>query len=193
MPTAGQPYRVRDWREFEDLCKTLVKCGSIRSLKDLWWDMRPSPNYGTLEIRVCDVPATLLETYAIVAFTHALAHWFQDNGSWQEAVSTPPVWMIRENKWRVMHSGLGAEIVVIPQGKTKPIRQDIKEWVTKLKPYTDQLGYQEYMQNLLDICEKGTSADRQRKIYKATQSLKDVVKFNVEEFVNQEPIWNFGA
>ena len=72
LPTAGLPYFVHSWSEFEALCATLRKAKAISSLKDLWWDVRPSPGFGTLEIRVCDSPATLAETVAIVAFIHAL-------------------------------------------------------------------------------------------------------------------------
>lgn len=59
LPTAGLPYHVQNWRDFVHTYAMLKQCGSIRSLRDLWWDMRPSPGFGTLEIRVCDGTATL--------------------------------------------------------------------------------------------------------------------------------------
>lgn len=189
LPTAGQPYHVRNWRDFEHLYETLKKCGSIKSMKDLWWDLRPSPNYGTLEIRVCDGPATLYETLAIVAFIHTLAHWFNENGSWMESMTYPPRWLSRENKWRVMRYGMEADLVMNTDGKTKLIRDDINEWVSKLLPYAERLGYQTYLSHLLTIVEKGNSSERQRRVYKQTNSLEEVVKFNVEEFIRQEPIW----
>ena len=92
LPTAGHPYSVKNYAEFEHLYATLVKCKSINSLKDLWWDIRVSPAFGTLEIRICDGLATLSETLAIVAFIHLLAHWFSDNASWLNQVPTSPIW-----------------------------------------------------------------------------------------------------
>lgn len=187
LPTAGQPYHVRSWKDFENLYDSLKKCGSIQTLKDLWWDMRPSPGFGTLEIRVCDGCATLQETLAITAFIHALAHWFADNGSWLESVNYPPRWLSRENKWRVIRYGLDAELVMNTDGKTKLLRDDLKEWVEKLQPYALKLGYTQYLTNLLYILETGTSSHRQRKIFQEYASLEEVVKFNIAEYSTQRP------
>lgn len=187
LPTAGHPYRVKNWREFEQLCETLKKCQAINSLKDLWWDIRPSPAYGTLEIRACDGLSNLEETLAIVAFIHLLANWFNDN-NWLAQVPTSPLWFARENKWRVIRHGLEANLIVDLEGETKPIVQDILEWLEKLAPYEKQLGYQKYVNALRNIVEKGSSSSRQRNVYAKTNSLADVVKFNVEEFYCRKPL-----
>lgn len=189
LPTAGQPYHVRNWRDFEHIYHTLKKCGSISSLKDLWWDLRPSPSYGTLEIRVCDGTATVAEAMAITAFIHTLAHWFNEHGKWLESVNHPPHWMSRENKWRAMRYGLDAELVMNVDGKTKPVKQDLKEWIEKLKYNAQQLGYLKYFEDLLEIIEKGNSSSRQRAIFQKNNSLEDVVKHNVAEFIDQYPRW----
>lgn len=187
LPTAGQPYHVHSWKDFENLYESLKKCGSIKTLKDLWWDMRPSPGFGTLEIRVCDGCATLYETLAIVAFIHLLAHWFADHGSWMESVSYPPRWVSRENKWRVIRYGLDAELVINTEGKIRSLRDDMREWLDKLAPYAEKLGYQSYIANLRTLMEKGTSSQRQRAVFQKTQSLEEVVKFNIDEFSAQQP------
>ncbi len=189
LPTAGHPYRVKNWREFEQLCETLKKCQAINSLKDLWWDIRPSPSYGTLEIRACDGLSNLEETLAIVAFIHLLANWFNDNGNWLSQVPTSPLWFARENKWRAIRHGLKANLVVDLGGETKPIAQDILEWIEKLAPYTNQFGYQKYCEALKNIVEKGSSSSRQRKVYNSSNSLQEVVKFNVDEFTVRKPIF----
>lgn len=188
IPTAGQPYHVLKWQDFERLYKTLKNCGSIKSFKDLWWDLRPNPGFGTLEIRVCDGPATLAETFAITAFIHVLAHWFQDNGSWIESMTYPPHWLSRENKWRAIRYGLDAELVMNTDGKIKLMREDINEWIKKLKPYIEQLHYQKYFKDLQSILELGTSSARQRKMFAQSHCLKEVVKYNVKEFLNRTPI-----
>ncbi|KTD03114.1 carboxylate-amine ligase [Legionella feeleii] len=189
LPTAGQPYQVRKWQDFEHLYKTLKSCGSIKSLKDLWWDLRPSPGFGTLEIRVCDGAATLSETLAIVAFIHTLAHWFSDNGSWLESVAYPPYWLSRENKWRAIRYGLDAELVMNTDGKIKLMRNDLEEWVEKLQPYIKQLNYQHYFSTLQTILTRGTSSERQRNVFAQTNCFKEVVKHNVNEFLQQEPLY----
>ncbi|OEH45159.1 putative glutamate--cysteine ligase 2 [Legionella parisiensis] len=167
--------------------KTLKLCGSIKSLKDLWWDLRPSPGFGTLEIRVCDGAATLAETLALVALIHTLAHWFADNGSWLESVAYPPYWLSRENKWRAIRYGLDAELVMNTEGKTKLMREDINEWIEKLNPYIKKLDYQNYFSTLQVIMDSGTSSERQRKVFAHYDCLKEIVKHNINEFLLQTP------
>lgn len=189
LPTAGHPYNVRKWQDFEHLYKTLKSCGSIKSLKDLWWDLRPSPGFGTLEIRVCDGTATLAETLALVAFIHTLAHWFTDNGSWLESVAYPPYWLSRENKWRAIRHGLDAELVMNTDGKVKSMREDLSEWIDKLQPYIAKLNYQTYFSTLQTIIDLGTSSERQKKVFEHSGNFTDVVKHNVSEFLLQVPLY----
>lgn len=189
-PTAGQPYSgVHNWADFEKLYRTLKACGSIRSLKDLWWDLRPSPGFGTLEIRVCDGLPSLQGTLAITAFIHTLAHWFRDHGDWMAHVPRPASWIARENKWRVMRHGLEAELVMDNEGTTKPIRQDTEEWLDKLAPYITRLGYKPYIATLREILEHGTSSERQRRVHRETGSLSAVAQYNNDEFRAGAPIW----
>jgi carboxylate-amine ligase len=190
IPTAGSPYPVKSWHDFEHLYKTLKKCQAINSLKDLWWDIRPSPIYGTLEIRVCDGLATLSETLAITAYIHLLANWFNDNGSWIDKVSTPVNWVARENKWRVIRHGLEADLIMNHEGVTKPVRQDILEWLEKFSGYEKKFGYEKYMNTIRDILKKGNSSTRQMRVYNQTNSIEEVVKFNIAEFNKREPFWN---
>lgn len=189
LPTAGQPYCVKNWRDFENLYFTLKKCEAIKSLKDLWWDIRPSPSFGTLEIRVCDGLATLEETLAIVSFIHGLAHWFRDNGDWIDQVQLPAPWISRENKWRVMRYGLDAEIITSGSGNLKPIRQDIEDWLQKISSHIKQLDYDQYIQVLPKVIEQGTSSQRQRNKFQITQSLEKVVLHNIFEFESETPNW----
>ena len=188
LPIAGQPYQFTKWQDFEDLYNALKLCGSIKSVKDLWWDLRPCPSFGTLEIRVCDATPSLSETLSIVAFIHTLAHWFADNDSWLES-SCPPSWLARENKWRALRYGLDAELVMNAEGKTKSMREDIQEWLEKLQPYISALNYQDYFLSLQTILDLGTSSERQKRVFANTGSFKEVVKHNVNEFYSQKPIY----
>jgi carboxylate-amine ligase len=188
LPTAGHPYHVDDWQDFENLYQSLKNCNAISSMKDLWWDMRPSPGFGTLEIRVCDGIATLSETLAISAFIHALGHWFKDNKLKTNLDSQMPSWIARENKWRAMRYGLDAELVINQQGKTMPAREDIRGWLEKLQPYTKKLGYGNYIDALETIIQSGNSASRQRSVFESTGSLKKVTEHNVNEFLLQFPL-----
>jgi carboxylate-amine ligase len=190
LPTAGLPYFVQSWSEFTSLCETLRKAKAITSLKDLWWDVRPSPGFGTLEIRVCDSPATLAETVAIVAFIHGLAHWFKDHGDWLSQVPQPQHWLMRENKWRVIRHGMDADVVMNAEGDNQAIRGDILGWIEKIEPYAMKLGYVPHMDVLHGICAKGSSSARQRSVFARNQSLREVTAFNMQEFKARRPLWD---
>lgn len=189
MPTSGLPYPVENWRDFERLCGTLMSCGAIGSLKDLWWDLRPSPGYGTLEIRVCDGPATLAEAMGLAAFMHTLAHWFRDNGDWLEQAGYPPRWLMCENKWRVIRHGLRAELVADTDGTTRPLAEDIGEWLDKVEPYARKLGYAPYLGTLRQVVGQGGSSERQRRVYGASGCFGELMRFNMEEFDRGHPVF----
>jgi carboxylate-amine ligase len=189
LPTAGQPYQSDNWQGFERLCHSLKKCNAIESLHDLWWDIRPSPAYGTLEIRACDGPANLQEASAIIAFIHLLAHWFSEKGRDQNLLSHFTDWIARENKWRAIRHGLNCNIVINENGDTKSIKKDILEWIERLAPYTKKLGYKRYIDDLKNIIKNGNSSSRQLAVYAKNNSLKDVVKFNIEEFKKRKSIF----
>ncbi len=189
MPISGSPYYFQDWQGYVQLCRALFRAGSIHKLKDLWWDLRPSPNYGTLEIRVCDQPSTITEGMAIVAFVHLLAHWFDEHQSWIDEMPRPNVWRSRENKWRTMRYGLDARLVMNNQGDTTPLCDDIKSWASRVENITKKLGYEPHMKMLENILERGNSAKRQQRLWEATQSLEEVARFNCAEFAAQTPLW----
>jgi len=190
LPTAGMPYLVKNWKEFQRLYKFLLRSKSIQGMKDLWWDIRPSPGYGTLELRFCDQPATLDEMTALTAFVHLLATWYRDNeAEWSSSHATLKKWIIRENKWRTLRYGLDAEIIYADTGKTKSLRTDILEWLDRLGPYASELKYETYVEGIRAVCMKGNSAQRQRAVFSKTNDVAAVVAHNVLELRNGHPNW----
>ena len=189
LPTAGQPYPIHHWREFEELVHVLTKCKAIHSLKDLWWDIRPSPNFGTLEIRCCDGPATLAETLALTAFGHMLGLLIRDRLVDVGNVSPPPRWLLRENKWRTIRHGLDASIVVDAKGNTRLLRDDVADLLDELASVAEALGYEPHIKTLRGILEHGNSSSRQRAVYEKRHRIEDVVRLNVREFCEGRPSW----
>jgi carboxylate-amine ligase len=184
LPTSGTPYLVRNWAEFDALVSTLLRSRAITSYKDLWWDIRPSPRYGTLELRVCDGVASLQETIAIIAFVHLLCIWFRDHGDWIDNVPFPHRWMLRENKWRALRHGLEADLVTSEDGTLKPLRQDMEEWIQKIAKYTHEYHYEEYIGYLRRMIQQGNSTLRQRAVATAhpEDATSAISKLNVREF-----------
>lgn len=190
-PTSGLPYIVNNWSEFNALYQSLLRVGSIKSMKDIWWDMRPSPTFGTLEIRICDGPASMFELEAIVAFVHMLAFWFDEHGEEVESILelAPEEWILRENKWRAIRYGLKAELISHRTLTLRSMADSISQWLDRLEPYAERLGYTSYLDNIRVLLMKGNSATRQRKVMATTGDLMEVIKHNLEEFERKEPKW----
>ena len=190
-PTSGLPYLVKDWKGYNDIYSALMSTGSIESIKDIWWDLRPSPNFGTLEMRMCDGPATLCEIEAITAFVHSLALWFQDNQEefFSRNKFVPERWIMRENKWRAIRYGLSGEIINQDTMKSISLKEDIYRWLDLLHPYFERYRYSNQYNLLIDICKKGSSADRQRAVMDKYNDIEKVIEHNVLEFEKQAPIW----
>jgi glutamate---cysteine ligase / carboxylate-amine ligase len=190
-PTAGMPLIMRDWEAFTSIANAMVRTGSINNAKDIKWDMRPSPGYGTLEIRICDGPATRLELGAITAYIHATAARMRDEGRIEEGrpPELPERWILRENKWRSLRYGLDAEVIAQGSMELRPLRKQITDQLDRLAPFFKQRGEEHYLACLREICARGNSSDRQHKEFKRTGQVEDVVRFNVREFETGEPIW----
>lgn len=183
MPTCGMPYVVSNWKQFQKLYAQLVRTSSIKTMHDLWWDVRPSPKLGTVELRICDEPATLNEASAIVAFVHLLAYWFNDHhAEWHAKNKSVRRWVLRENKWRAVRFGLEAEIIAKPNRRLVALTEDIHYWLEKLSPYVSRFHYEAFVGRLTSLVTHGNSAARQRRKFRDAGSLQDVTRHNVAEF-----------
>ncbi len=183
MPTSGMPNVVKDWKQFQKLYASLIKSNSIGSMKDLWWDIRPSPAIGTVELRICDEPATLQEALAITAFVHMLGLWFADHANqWNAKHKSVLRWVLRENKWRAIRYGLQGEIITKRSKQPVPIIDDMAFWLEQLKPYETRLSYGAFVATLQTIMKNGNSSVRQQRVFAESNDLHEVTRFNVHEF-----------
>lgn len=190
LPTAAVPYPVTGWKEFQDLFRNLIRSEAIQSAKDLWWDVRPSPYNGTVELRFCDEPASLREVLGIAAFAHLLAFWFRDHkDEWHKSSHTTKGWILRENKWRAIRQGLDASIVISESGKTAPLADEILTWLSKLEAYNREKSYDPYLAIIYDLLTRGNSASRQVQVHEQSGDLLAVIRHNVSEFESFEPRW----
>ncbi len=175
-PTSGMPYLASDWRDLESLYDDLISTGSIQSMKDIWWDLRPSPNYGTLELRMCDMPATHDELSAIVALAHLMALDFDRKKS--KEISVPKRWLLRENKWRAIRYSIDAELISHDNLSVFKLRDGLVDFLDNAGDLIDQYNYHKEVKVLKEILDNGNSAKRQRKIFEEKGELLSVARFN---------------
>lgn len=164
MPTAGLPYQLADWAEFEEYMETLISTKSIDSVREVWWDVRPHPDFGTVELRICDGLPTLDEIGAVAALAQCLVEQFDTQLDRGYTLPTPASWVLRENKWRASRYGLDADIVVDEKGTVRPVRQAIVDLVEELRPTAKRLDCEAELADVLRVLDVGASYQRQRAV-----------------------------
>jgi carboxylate-amine ligase len=164
MPTAGLPYQLTDWAQFEEYMETLISTKSIESVREVWWDVRPHPDFGTVELRICDGLPTLDEVGAVAALAQCLVEQFDTQLDRGYTLPTPASWVLRENKWRASRYGLDADIVVDEKGTVRPVRQAIVDLVEELRPTAKRLDCEAELADVLRVLDVGASYQRQRAV-----------------------------
>ena len=187
LPTAGLPYLLDNWGQFQRFMRTLIGAGTLRSIREVWWDIRPHPNFGTLELRICDGLSTMKEICAITALSQALVVWLGERYRAGLEVPEHQQWTIRENKWRAARYGLDAEIIRDEDGNLISLRRSIGDLVERLEPTAERLGCLDELRGVIDILDRGTSAVRQREVYDETKDLSAVVDLLVDELKTGAP------
>jgi carboxylate-amine ligase len=164
LPTAGLPYQLGGWDQFEQYMETLITTHTIQSIREVWWDIRPHPGFGTVELRICDGLPTLAEVGTVAAVGQCLVELFDKEIDRGYTLPTPRGWIVRENKWRAARYGLDAEIIIDDHGTTMPAREALAELVTDLTPTAERLGCVDEVQRVNAIVERGASYERQRAV-----------------------------
>jgi carboxylate-amine ligase len=188
LPTAGLPYQLKGWHEFEEFMGTLIAAKAITSVREVWWDIRPHPDFGTVELRVCDGVPTLREVSAIAALAQCLVEWMDRLIDRGYAMPSPRMWVTRENKWRTGRYGLDAEIIVDDGARLQPVRSSITELIDELAPVADRLGCTAELKGCLEILGHGASYARQRAVMSKGGRLLDVVEHLVVELRTDQPV-----
>jgi len=162
LPTAGLPQQLTDWGQFERFMETLITSGTIETIREVWWDIRPHPNFGTVELRICDGLPTLHEVGAVAALSQCLVERMNSQLDRGYTLPVPRRWVVQENKWRAARYGLDAEILVDDRGSTRPVRDELTDVVDDLLPVARRLGCARELMAIEEILNVGASYQRQR-------------------------------
>lgn len=188
LPTAGLPFQLADWAQFELYMGTLIETKTISSIKDVWWDIRPHPTYGTVELRICDGLPTLQEVGMVAALSQCLVDTLDREMDKGYTLPTPKGWVVRENKWRAARHGLEAEIIWGEDNRLVPVREALHELVQDLGPAAERLGCLDELHRVQAVVDGGASYERQRAVAAASGGdLTAVVDSLVEEFDKDRP------
>ncbi|MGI8677524.1 MAG: glutamate--cysteine ligase [Jatrophihabitans sp.] len=175
LPTAGLPYQLSGWDAFEKYLDALISSHAIESIREVWWDIRPHPNFGTVELRICDGMPTLDEIGCVAALAQCLVDAFDRQldsggppavrslfGGGGYTLPEPRPWLVRENKWRAARYGLDAEIVIDNSGRVQPVKDAITDLIDDLLPVARRLDCAAELESIPRLMARGASYQRQR-------------------------------
>jgi len=191
MPRTGLPEQFAGYSEYQRTVATLVNAGLIEDATKIWWDLRPSDNFPTLELRISAVCTTVADAAAVAALFQCLARMLwrlrRNNQKWRSYSR----FLIEENRWLAQRHGVTGELVDFGRGAAVPMVDLIEELIDLLLEDAQELGCEAQLLHLRAIGEQGTSADRQLAYYHdqieagaaPDEALRDVVDFLVAETI----------
>src|SRR5689334_17323761 len=178
FPRSGPPPRFRDYADYAEVVGQLEKTGCIADYTHIWWDIRPHPRLGTVEIRICDAVTRVEHAVSIAAYCQALVKQLCERFERGEEIPSYHRILTSENKWLAARYGLEAPVMDLLTGRRNrvPISQLIRRTLRDLEPHARELGCERELEGVRDILTRGTSADGQLRIFNANRDIVEVVQ-----------------
>lgn len=189
LPRTGPAELFESWGEYQRHIRILISAGLIEDATRLWWDIRPSAKFPTLEMRISDICTTAADGIAIAALYQALLRMLwrlkRSNQRWRRYSNM----LVKENRWRAQRYGMDEGLVDFGRGAIVPYGELLEEMLSVIGEDLDALGSSDQAGHARTILKRGTSADRQRRIYRDAldaglgekAALKKVVDFLIAE------------
>ena len=186
LPNTGLPEPYYEWREYQQSLQTLVEADIIKAdvgYRQIWKDVRIHPANGTIEVRIADSMPSLIDTVAVATFVQSLAIYI--GNKWEDAnlPSPTPNWLIERNRWAAIKEGLNANFIIDLEGRTKPIKEVIKDLTKEIKPITETLGSLNRLNELENIFKSDNMVENMRNFHKK-ESLDGLVK-ELQKILNE--------
>jgi carboxylate-amine ligase len=178
FPRSGPPPRFADYAEYAEVVGQLERTGCIADYTHIWWDIRPHPRLGTIEIRICDAVTQLEDVIAITAYCQALVKHYAERFEAGEEIPTYHRILTTENKWLAARYGLEAPLMDLQTGRRNraPVSQHIRRTLKVITPHAQDLGSEDQLAGIEEILRRGNAADRQLRTFNANRDVVEVVR-----------------
>jgi carboxylate-amine ligase len=176
LPTAGLPTVMRNWSEYVWLVNHMIDTGFINTMREIWWDVRPHHKFGTVEVRVCDMPGNLTDTLAIAALIQCLVKYLSDeidNGTYQH--DSHPM-MVQQNKWRAARFGNNARLVDTYTYESAAVAEVVERLVGLLEETATELACLETLKHCATMARQPSASQRQLDLLTQTGDPPEVVR-----------------
>jgi carboxylate-amine ligase len=185
FPRSGLPPAFSSFEEFELLVDRAVKTNSFPDYTYIWWDLRPHPRLGTIELRVCDAQTRMESVVAIVALVQSLVATLAEAWENGDQPSLQPITLVAENKWRAARYGLGAQLIDLENDTERPAPEALRALVERCEPAAQKLGCAGELAAIESLLERGSGADEQLRCYEESGSLLAVAQWLAAETVRE--------
>lgn len=187
LPRQGVPPPIASWEEHAQTLAWGARAGAMPAPGVWWWELRPHPSFGTLEVRVPDAQRTVAESAAIVATVHALAAFLADRHDAAESARRPPAptWRIEENRWQALRHGLDGTLADLHTGEPTPTRERLHALLDTIAPHARTLDCEAQLATARTLAERN-GAERQREVH-ASAGMSGLLEWMIEGFDRLTP------
>ena len=175
FPRVGVPPRYGDWAGYEREIGFMVDAGVMEDYTWLWYDVRPHPNFGTVEVRVCDSQTRVEHTLGLAALIQALVRELGESFDAGTSLDRSPWQMLDENKWLAARHGLDGELVDLPSRERVATKTLVRRMLDRLADHARDLGSAAELEAVEDLLERGNGAARQLVVFEANSDLREVM------------------
>jgi carboxylate-amine ligase len=178
FPRSGPPPRFRDYNDYAEVVGQLEKTGTIADYTHIWWDIRPHPKLGTVEVRICDAVTRVEDAVALAAYCQALVKLYCERVDSGDEIKTYHRILTTENKWLAARYGLEAPLMDLATGRRNrvPVAQLVRRRLRDVEPHARELGSERELEGIQAILGKGNGADRQLRVFNANRDVVEVVR-----------------
>jgi carboxylate-amine ligase len=163
------------WKDFEERIGFMIESKTIEDYTYLWYDVRPHPNFGTVEIRAMDAQTRVEHTLALTALIQAMVKELAEHYEAGKPLAKYPYEMLDENRWIAARHGLDGERVDLPSFDRVPTKALAKRLYDRLSEHAQDLGSAAELEGIEDLLERGNGAHRQQVVYEANHDLHEVM------------------
>jgi glutamate---cysteine ligase / carboxylate-amine ligase len=176
FPRTGMPPTYADWADYESRIGFMVDSGAIKDYTYLWYDVRPHPNFGTVEIRAMDAQTRIEHTLGLAALIQAMVKELAEHYDSGGELARYPYEMLEENRWLAARHGLDGQLVDLPHKRLVSTKELARRLFDRLRPHAQDLGAEQEFDGIADIIEHGDGATRQRIVFEANHDFNEVVR-----------------
>jgi carboxylate-amine ligase len=175
FPRVGIPPEYKDWEDYQRQIRFMIESGVMEDYTYLWYDVRPHPNFGTVEIRACDSQTRIEHTLALTALIQAMVKELAEHYEAGKELGVYPWQMLDENKWLAARHGMEGELVDLPSSEKVNTKELARRLVDRLRGHAEDLGSAGDLDGIDDLLARGNGGSRQVVVYEANHDLREVM------------------